>query len=323
MRPKAIITLLESVKEQTLYPDEILIVDGSTNELSMKAIQEKAYKNLQYFKVTDKDRGLTKQRNFGIDKVGNEIDVVSFLDDDTLLEQEYFEELIKTFTLDSSIGGVGGVATNENRWKKIEDPNKYYDPKRYFKLNGYVVEEGLRNVVRNYLGLQSNLLPGLMPECSNGRTCGYPLDGNTYEVDLLIGMSFAFHRKVCKEIKFSTYFEGYGLYEDADYSIRALAYGKNVINTKVKLQHFHEPGGRPNKFSYGKMVIRNGWYVWRTKYPNPSLKGRIKWNAIVFLLTCIRFTNIINTNKRKEAFTEALGRIVGWLSLIVSKPLRL
>lgn len=320
MRPKAIITLLESVREQTLYPDEIIIVDGSTNELTTKAIEEGKYKNLQYFKVTDKDRGLTKQRNFGIRKVEEETEVISFLDDDTLLEQDYFEELIKTFTLDTSIGGVGGVAINENRWKKIEDPNKYYPPKHFFKLNGYVVEEGLRNVARNYLGLQSNLLPGLMPEYSNGRTCGYPLDGNTYEVDLLTGLSFAFHKKVFKQIKFSTYFEGYGLYEDADYSIRALAYGKNVINTKVKLKHFHEPEGRPNKFSYGKMVVRNGWYVWRIKYPNPSLKGRLKWNAIVLLLTGIRFMNVINTKKRKEAFTDALGRVVGMLSLLINKP---
>ena len=68
------------------------------------------------------------------------------------------------------------------------------------------------------------------------------------------------------------------------------------------------------------MVIRNGWYVWRIKYPNPSFKARFKWNLIVFLLTIIRFSNSFTTSDRKEAFTESLGRTVGWFSLIFNKP---
>ena len=30
MRPESLLQLLQSVQEQTLYPDEILIIDGST-----------------------------------------------------------------------------------------------------------------------------------------------------------------------------------------------------------------------------------------------------------------------------------------------------
>jgi hypothetical protein len=69
------------------------------------------------------------------------------------------------------------------------------------------------------------------------------------------------------------------------------------------------------------MVVRNGWYVWRVKYPNPPLKAKFKWNAIVLLLAFIRFSNIFTNNKRKEAFTEFIGRIVGWFSLFINKPL--
>jgi len=68
------------------------------------------------------------------------------------------------------------------------------------------------------------------------------------------------------------------------------------------------------------MVVRNGWYVWRVKYPNPSVKAKFKWNAIVLLLAFIRFGNIFTTNKRREALTEFLGRFVGWLSLFFNKP---
>ena len=159
-----------------------------------------------------------------------------------------------------------------------------------------------------------------MPEFSNGRTCGFPLNEKIYEVDLLIGMSFSFRKVVFDNIKFSHYFEGYGLYEDADFSIRVQKFGKNVITTKAKLLHYHDPSGRPNQYEYGKMVVRNGWYVWRVKYPNPSLKAKFKWNVIVILLTFIRFSNIFTDNKRKEAFIEALGRTIGWFSLLFNKP---
>lgn len=319
MRPKPLLDLLESVKDQTLYPNQLIIVDGSTNDDTKLAIEQTNYINLEYYKVTEEDRGLTKQRNFGIGKISKDSDVVCFLDDDTILLNDYFKEVIQTYLDDPKITGVGGVAINENRWEKKEQ-SKVYHSKKYYELDGYVVKEGQRNIIRNYLGLESDKGPGVMPEFSNSRTCGFPLTGKTHEVDLLIGMSFSFHRKVFESINFSTYFEGYGLYEDADYSMRALKFGKNVINTKAQLNHYHHPDGRPNKFSYGKMVVRNGWYIWRVKFPKVSLKSKLKWNIIVLVLAGIRFLNTFTSSNKKAALTESLGRFYGLLTLLVNKP---
>lgn len=319
MRPKPLLQLLQSVQGQSLYPDEILIIDSSTNEETQRILTDTPFQNLNYFLVPKEYRGLTKQRNFGIARVGTDMEVVCFLDDDTVLEKGYFEQLINAFRQDDTISGVGGVAINENAWETI-DVNRKYNKYRYFQSEGYVYKEGQRNVVRNYLGLQSNLAPGKMPNYSHGRTCGFPLNNKTYEVDLLIGMSMAFRKSVVEQIQFSSYFEGYGLYEDADFSIRALQFGKNVINTKVQLSHYHNPFGRPNQYQYGKMVVRNGWFVWRVKNPKPVWNDQLKWHSVTILLIIIRFSNIFNTKKRKEAFIEALGRTIGWWSLIFNKP---
>ena len=319
MRPIPLLNLLNSVKAQTHYPNEILIIDGSTNDETSAIIAQNSFQNLTYFQVSAVDRGLTKQRNFGIAKVSNDSEVICFLADDTILEPTYFEEIINAFQSDEKIVGVAGVAINENRWIE-KQPNKKYSKYKFYEFEGYAYPEGSRNILRNVLGLQSNLGPGRMPEFSNGRTCGFPLNDKMYEVDLLIGMSFSFRKVVFNNIKFSHYFEGYGLYEDADFSIRAQQFGKNVISTKAKLSHYHDQSGRPNKYQYGKMVTRNGWYVWRVKYPNPTYVARFKWNAISLLLIIIRFSNIFTTNKRQEAFTETMGRIVGWLSLSFNKP---
>ena len=319
MRAEPLFKLLQSVQEQILYPDEILIIDGSSNKETENILSENQFKNLKYFLVPEETRGLTKQRNFGISKADIDSEVLCFLDDDTLLEPDYFNEIIKTFQEDKNIVGVGGVAINENKWK-LQQPDVSYNPKNYYLFEGYFYKEGLRNVVRNYFGLASNLGPGKMSDYSHGRTCGFPLTGKTYNVDLLIGMSMSFRKSLFEHIKFSRFFEGYGLYEDADFSIRALQFGKNVMNTNARLSHFHDSSGRPNKYQYGKMVVRNGWFVWRVKNQNPGFKDRFKWNAITILLTIIRFTNVFTESNKKEAFTEAIGRTVGWWSLFLDKP---
>ena len=107
MRPKALLTLLQSVEKQELYPDEILIIDGSINTETADVLTKNNVKNLVYYKVDDKDRGLTKQRNFGIAKVSNAIDIVCFLDDDIILTKTYFKNLIESYNEYPNAGGVG------------------------------------------------------------------------------------------------------------------------------------------------------------------------------------------------------------------------
>jgi GT2 family glycosyltransferase len=319
MRPESLLELLHSVQKQSIYPDKILIIDGSINKETATLLNQNPFQNLHYFLVSDENRGLTKQRNFGISKVAESSDVVCFLDDDTVLELDYFSEIIKVFEINDDVGGVGGVAINEYKWK-LQEPNSTYNRNKYYCFENYVYKEGLRNRMRNYLGLASNFPPGRMPSFSHGRTSGFPMTGKTYEVDLLIGMSMAFRKSIFKNIQFSKSFEGYGLYEDADFSLRALQFGKNVINTNAKLSHYHAESGRPNEYKYGKMVVRNGYYVWRVKNPNPAFKDKLKWHAITILLTTIRFSNTFTASNKKAAFTESLGRFVGWWSLIFNTP---
>lgn len=319
MRPQPLLALLQSVQKQLSYPNQILIIDGSINNKTNIVLEANQFPNLEYFLVSDENRGLTRQRNFGISRVNKDTEVVCFLDDDTVLEQNYFFEIIKTFQTNLDVIGVGGIAINEYKWK-LQASNVFYDPKKYYLFEGYYYREGTRNMLRNYLNLASNLGSGKMPDYSHGRTSGFPMTGKTYEVDLLIGMSMSFRKNVLDEIKFSKFFEGYGLYEDADFSLRALKFGKNVINTNAHLSHFHADSGRPNQYKYGKMVVRNGWYVWRIKNPNPNFKDSFKWNAITLILIMIRFSNTFTSDNKKSAFTESLGRTFGWCSLFFSKP---
>ena len=319
MRPIAIVKLLNSVKEQSLYPDEIIIVDGSRNDKTEDALKKFSFKNLSFFKVSDTNRGLTKQRNYGILKVALDSKIVCFLDDDIVLTPTYFQNLIQTYQHYPNAGGVGGYILEEVKWRKLvaQDIIKFDE----YQIDGFVRNLGSRNVLRKKLGLLSEQPPCIMPEFSNGfSVASLPPSDQVYLAEYFMGGVSSFKKEVVDTIKFSTYFEGYGLYEDLEYCLRVSKQYQLYVNTKATLYHYHEEGGRPNKYEYGKMVVRNGWYVWRIKYNHPSLEARFKWNAITLLLATLRFINIFTTFNRKEAFTEATGRIVGWLSLIFNKP---
>ncbi len=320
MRPQPLLELLESVRLQTLYPDEILIVDGSTNNGTQKMLAANHFDNLHYFLVPDEHRGLTRQRNFGIAKTADDIEIVCFLDDDTILEKNYFEKLIGTYRMYPEALGVGGYITNEVQWEKA--PEGYKPDSKHYVYDGWKRNEPSRFRIRKKLGLDSDVPPGFTADFSHGRSLGFlPPSGKTYPAELIMGGVSSFPKKVFKDFSFSTYFEGYGLYEDTDFTLRLAKTGNLYINTAARLGHYHNHSGRPNKYSYGKMVVRNGFYVWRVKNPKPSLGAKLKWHAITVLLSGIRFSNIFTTGKRMEAFTESAGRMAAWLRLFVDKPL--
>jgi len=318
-RPVSLLNLLQSVKRQTLYPDEILIVDGSDNEETKQLLMGNSFKNLDYFQVPAEHLGLTRQRNYGVQRVSDAMEVICFLDDDVVLEPDYFEKLISTYTTYPEALGVGGLITNETRW---EWAGEDYQPETSeFYYDGWKRKDGSRFVLRKKMGLDSDCPPGYSSSFSHGRSVGFlPHSGKVYEVELLMGGVASYRKEVFEQPKFSTYFEGYGLYEDADFSLRVSKTGKLYINTAAQLSHYHDVSGRPNHYKYGKMVVRNGWYVWRVKNPNPQILHRFKWHSITLLLTLIRFSNIFTAGQRRQAFTEAVGRTVGWWSLFFNKP---
>lgn len=318
MRPKAVCTLLDSVKQQTKVPDEVIIVDGSIDELTKTSIDEiNSDLNLIYFKVPDEHRGLTRQRNFGIQKISEDSEIVAFLDDDTVLEAAYFAEITKTFREHPDAVGVGGYIIDDC-WKKGTPPAK---SNKYYNCDGWYRRDGQRTVIRSIFGLGPPDIPCVMPPESHGRSVGgFPPSGKIYPAEYFMGGAAAYRKSVLDVVKFSHYFEGYGLYEDLDFCLRLSKFGPCYVNTNALLHHYHEPDGRPNRFRYGKMVVRNGWYVWRVKYEKPVLEAKYKWWAITWLLATIRLGNAVVGPLRRQALTEAVGRYYGMMTLLFSPP---
>ena len=317
MRAKALQDLLDSVNKQTLYPNEIIIVDGSINDETSKLLEKSNYKNLKYVLVNEENRGLTKQRNFGVGMVDELSDVICFLDDDIVLTSGYFQNLIETYSTHKEASAVGGYILNEVSWEKALGTSS----KNMFYFDGWMRKEPSRFKLRSKFGLQPDTPPGYLPTFAHGRSIGFlPPSGKIYQVEQIMGGVSSYRKEIFNKLSFSTYFDGYGLYEDADFSLRIAKEGKLYVNTSAQLYHHHDDSGRPNHFKYGKMVVRNGWYVWRVKYQKPSLKAQLKWHATVLLLIAIRITNVFTTKSKKAALSESLGRVSGYFSLLFNAP---
>ena len=318
-RPKPLLDLLLSIKLQNFYPDQILIIDGSLNDDTNQILKNNSFANLEYFKVSPENRGLTKQRNVGISKINIASEIVFFLDDDVILEPDYFQNILQAYSDYPDAAGVGGFIISESQWEFV---GENYKPNiKHFVYDGWKIKDGIRFIARKIFRLDSNKPPGYQSDFSHGRSLGFlPPSGKTYKTEQLMGGVSSFRKMIFETHQFSEYFEGYGLYEDADFTIRVSKNYQLYCSTAAKLYHYHAPDGRPDQYQYGKMVVRNGWYVWRVKNPVPSFEAKLKWFLITILLTFIRFSNTFTTKEKKEAFTESMGRFIGLVSLLFNKP---
>lgn len=313
-RPKAVLNILNSIALQSVLPFEVIIIDASENNKTQDAIENIIPAlNIRYFLVESEHRGLTKQRNFGIDKISSNTEIVIFLDDDLILEKEFCQNILSNFN-DLEIIGAEGYITNELKWQK-KAHNEIVNS-NYFHLDNYQYKLSARDRVRKYLGLYpSSMQPGLIPEYGHGKS-SLPPTNKVYFVEHIMGGITAYRKSIFDHIQFSEFFEGYGLYEDFDFSIRASAFGILVADTRAKCEHHHDPAGRPNYFKYGRMVVWNGYYVWRLKHPNPGLINIIKWYLITILLIILRMSNL-----KKDGLKEGLGRIISLIKLQIKKPI--
>jgi GT2 family glycosyltransferase len=326
-RPREVERLLHAVAAQERVPDETLIVDGSPDDETESVVRAfvqasetgrgSVARGLTYFRVPPAERGLTRQRNYGVARSRGRF--VSFLDDDTVPEPDYFAETLRCFARRAGAAGVGGFITNEVEWWRAKEDERARPS--VYRSGEWERREAYRWRLRKLLGLASELPPGWMPSAGHGRPVGYlPPDGEDYAVEFLMGCSFTFRREVFARHKFSAYFEGYGLYEDMDFCVRAARDAPLYLATRARLAHYHAPAGRPSRFRYGRMVVLNGWFVWRRRHPQPAPSSRARWWATTALLAACQLADAARGPERRRQLTEALGRASGMALLLFNKP---
>jgi glycosyltransferase involved in cell wall biosynthesis len=264
-RPQAIAKLLETVEKQTFLPQECILVDQSKDDLT-KDVCDTYVKRMQgrgqVFKyIRQETPSLVKARNRGVDESTGEI--ICFIDDDLILDQDYFQRIAFYFQ-DPAIGGVTGNVILSNPFQGFKWEIRKLIV-RFFMINSF----------------NGRLTPS---------TFGYPIYerevSQVQEVELFGGYSMNFRREFVLRHRPDEWFSGYGYREDVDLSYRISRDAKLIIVPDARFVHDISTINRLDTGALKMMQFKNYWYCFK-KFRKPgALSGVLFWYSmfgIVFL----------------------------------------
>lgn len=102
---KTIDQFLDSVANQSLLPDEVIIVDGGSVDWTVEKIQRKKIKDLNLKIIIEHGANRAKGRNEGVKNATGEI--IAFTDAGCILDKDWLREITKPFS-DPKINVVAG-----------------------------------------------------------------------------------------------------------------------------------------------------------------------------------------------------------------------
>lgn len=263
-RANSLRRFLDSLAEQDSLPRKLVIVDASPrneSELVLRGFPSphSLAECIQYFRVKGRYRGLTRQRNFGLNFV--ETDLVAFFDDDIFLTPGCLTELERVYREhERETVGVGLVAGPDETEGHFRNPSLLWR-------------------VRRWLQIVPDLHPGTYHRCGMSIPWNFqpPIRG-VMEGDYLSGYAMMWKTELARQLRFNEDFSGYSQAEDLDFSIRMRRHGKILIAGKARAAHLEDPHGRPNYFQKGYMEVYNRFAIHRRGLENRSI-GDIVWFA--------------------------------------------
>lgn len=287
-RPEALEHVLESVFQQTRLPDELVVIDdGALSSLWLNGIVRDRLP-LKYFKKTT--AGTAESRNKGSELANGEI--LAFIDDDTELLPNYFEEIEKVFLADpeKKIAAVGGYIIEPDRKKAAKIKHAL---EKFFLLRG---PEG--SVLRSTANTSIETAPAAM-----------------VEVDWMPSCSLNIRRDVYRKHLMDTWFTGYSLGEDLEftYRIRRTTSLKLLVTPAAKIYHFHAPVARIKERKLGYMMIANHRYIFKKLFKK-NIENYLarSWSIVGMLIIEV-------LNKLAAPSKDRGGRILGMIDAILRR----
>ena len=278
-RPDLLRRLLANLEEVSLKPDVIIIVDssdpGKNSELKSEFI------NIHQIMTGYKSAAI--QRNIGLDYLDNykkaeDISFISFLDDDVMVPNDYFDLALRGLTQTKDCVGLSGIAkTSEDTRTKIR-----------------------RNWLTDWIGITGN--PGALTSAAVNIS---PIGLTTRsEVDWLIGCStwkaISFHN-----LRFEPDFYGQSIFEDVIISARARKLGKLICDPSIDLQHDLATEGRPITKVHYLNWVKNRFRIF--SYDVPNLSKYKFWFLTLLLIASSALLAPFSTHNRGKFVGLALG----------------
>ena len=298
-RPQELTNCIQSILAQSVKPDELIVIDdGNLSEVPLKAECEQNGISLKYMKK--KVPGVTQSRNIGARLATG--DIIFLLEDDIVLFNDFFEQIIKTYKRhsDRTIGGVGGVTHNMDFSTTEKRILRFFY--QMFLILGFREGKILRSGFSTDYGQTQSPLKGI------------------HEVDFLPGGGSAFRKEVFDSFQFSEKYQtqsGYGQGEDKEFPYLVSKQYSVLINTKARFYHYPAKKIGYNKFIKGKAFVISRYFLFK-KYIK---KKPIDWIYYIYAVTgylLIRMCIFIVSMKKTE-YDRVRGILAGIKEIIFKR----
>ncbi len=249
-RPQDLIKAVSSILDQTRLPDELLIIDQSSDSQSFDTVQAlmagKPAVALVYVHES-KISGLVEAKRVAAGIARG--DIVCFLEDDVVLESEFLEQIRVGFECYPSMLGCCGVVTNP--------PNQSY----FYNVLFHLFHRGIYRDKRQGIYGQN-------------RGDNYPL----IESDHISGGLSAWRREVFDTVRFDTANDFFML-EDMEFSTRAAAELGNhfFINPNARLEHHASPVNRARLPARQRRKMREYIVFYKKRKTWPMAAFSLAW----------------------------------------------
>jgi len=280
----------------------LIIDDGELPKDILAQFEQKASeRSIAFFYFKKDTPGVCSSRNIGVREAKG--DIVSFLDDDIVLDKDYFKHIETVFESDTlgRIGGAQGLIFEGQ-----------FNPPKGFKNRLYFFFEFV-------LG-QRSLRFGKMLPSGFGKYQYKELDHNV-KVDFLSGCS-SYRREVFEAFSFdeSLSLKGYGYREDVDFSNRVSQKYDLIYVAAAKLTHLLIPCARSSKESLGRQMALHHHYLFHRAFPQKTVIHYLSFFWSMSGLFWIRLLSWI-AHPKQEKWNEIKGILHGCWTILKGERL--
>ncbi len=287
---------LDSLAKQSRKPDELLLIDASRDSKTERMLlnrsdHEDLANAVTYLRVSEDDRGLTRQRNLALKLAA--FDVIAFFDDDVVLGIDCVLSMEKALRENVS-DTVGVGAFDEARTQQLP----------------FVWR------IRRALGIVHTLKPGMY--CRSGVSTPWNTLRPTHglvEVDWVGGFAMMWITRLARRVRFCETFHGYAQGEDLHFSLRMGRQGKIYVVGAARLKHLPEPAGRPNRYRLGYMELRNRHFIHCDAITDRTIRDSMWFVYAWSLETIILMRNLVYPNRWVDTLRQLSGRCTAAIAI--------
>lgn len=275
-RAAALALSVPQLMRQTVRPGKIIVADSSDDHDEIVRVVTEAVNSAGAgtpveLEIEHCAMGLPKQRNAGLARVT--ADVVIYPDDDSLLEVDAAEHMLRCYALDEA-GDVGAVCSAEGLQppegvlETVEKPSYEVRPSDKLKL----AVQKRRSQIERAVCPDPFVLHGTSRWGVRPRPEWLGAE-NAVLVEWMTGFRMSFRTDVIRSVGFDERLQAYAVFEDVDASFGVMRDKLIVGARNARIYHHKFPSGRGNGRFLGSMQLLNRAYV-TCKHSGPGSDAR-------------------------------------------------